>query len=165
MSKLKSDRNTLQRVVTSFTYPVGSGQVIPAGTLVAVNEWGNALPAGGTYTHHKMQNQFVAGVAAETVDNSGGDDGDKSVIVHQGYFLLDWYIDWVTTTGGPVFTSTNVYDLFSGAIGYSPYSKPIYAVNSTTVTTKEEDQVKHLKRVYVGIAVAVEDGQMWVRIH
>lgn len=60
--------------------PVKGSTVIYAGTLVAADSSGRAVPAADTAS------LTVLGVAVETVDNSAGTDGAKSVLVKQGVF-------------------------------------------------------------------------------
>ena len=80
MTALTRDRSTPQRDGRSFGRPVAAGTVIFAGSLVALNAAGNAVP-GSTAT------TLVAdGRAEETVDNSAGGIGDRTVLVRKGVF-------------------------------------------------------------------------------
>lgn len=89
-------------------YPVGAATIIYKGALVSVRSDGYAYPArSGTAT-----DQFV-GVAYETVDNSGGAAGAKSVrVLKRGTFVYN----------GTGFTQASV-----GA--------PFYAADDNTLTT------------------------------
>jgi hypothetical protein len=57
--------------------PVAASTKVYKGTLVAINSSGYAVPAADT------ANFKLAGVAYETVDNSSGANGDKSVRVEK----------------------------------------------------------------------------------
>ncbi len=77
-------------------------QKIWAGALVMVDSSGygrNAL-AGAS-------NKGVAGVAIETVDNSGGSSGDKSIKVRSGRFLMTGTGFTQASVGSHIYASDN----------------------------------------------------------
>jgi hypothetical protein len=76
MTATTQDRNTPNKNVTKRrAYPVAADEVIPAGVGVGVLSGYavNAQDAAGVKT---------VGVSIEAVDNTGGADGDKYVVVH-----------------------------------------------------------------------------------
>lgn len=67
---------------TEFSLPVKAATKILAGTLVGVDASGYVVPASAATTKAR-------GVAAETVDNTGGASGAKAVLVQSdAYFRL-----------------------------------------------------------------------------
>lgn len=80
---LTQDRNTPARVGDDFARQVAAATKIFAGSLVAINATGYAVP-GSTSTALKAD-----GRAEEYVDNSGGADGDARVVVRKGVFRFD----------------------------------------------------------------------------
>lgn len=108
MAALTADYNPLDKEGILVAYPVGAGARIYKGALVSVRSDGYAYPArSGTAT-----DQFV-GVAIESVDNTGGAAGAKSVRVQkQGTFVYN----------GTGFTQASVGQAF-------------YAADDNTLTT------------------------------
>ncbi len=89
-----------------ITVPVDDGDTIYAGTLVMVNTAGFAVKGADT-----ASNLFV-GVAADTVNNASGADGDKKVAVYtEGTFEF----------------------AFSGTAAQADVGKSVYAVDNQTV--------------------------------
>jgi hypothetical protein len=78
MTALTASRATPHRVVHTRVRPVGAGQKIFAGALVAINATGFAVK-GVTALNLKG-----FGTAEATVDNTGGADGALSVAVRRG---------------------------------------------------------------------------------
>jgi len=77
MTALNSDRRTPYREGTELEFKVAGGARIYAGSLVCVNAAGYAVPGADTAGF-----KFV-GVARESVDNAGGANGDKTVVVRR----------------------------------------------------------------------------------
>jgi hypothetical protein len=75
--------NTPERPGSTTSYPVAASTKIFAGTLVAINSSGDAVPAANT------SGLKVVGRAEETVDNSSGDAGDLNISVKRGVFRFD----------------------------------------------------------------------------
>jgi hypothetical protein len=75
MAACTSDRNTPYREGIELDFPVKGGVRIFAGSMVAVDATGYAVPAGNTAGH-----RFV-GVAMEQVNNTTGADGAALVRV------------------------------------------------------------------------------------
>ncbi len=73
MAALTKDRNTTYREGIELDVPVKGNTRIFAGSLVAVDATGYAVPAGNTAGHRFM------GVALEQVDNRSGADGAATV--------------------------------------------------------------------------------------
>jgi hypothetical protein len=69
MTACTTDRNTTYRMGVEIAYPVKAATRIYAGSMVAVDNTGYALPAANA-TGHKL-----VGVALEQVDNSTGANG------------------------------------------------------------------------------------------
>jgi hypothetical protein len=65
-----------------FSYPVKAATKIYAGALVALN--GGVAQGGAAAT-----TLHAVGRAEETVDNSGGSDGDAQIKVRRGIFCFD----------------------------------------------------------------------------
>lgn len=80
MAPLTEDRNTIRRDGQEISLPVAASKKIYAGSLVAKDAAGNATP-GATAT-----TLLGIGRAEETVDNSAGSAGDKTVQVRKGVF-------------------------------------------------------------------------------
>lgn len=74
---LTKDRNTTYREGIEIEVPVAASTKIYAGSLVAVNSAGYAVPGADTAGLRFM------GVAMQNVDNSAGSNGDKNVVVRR----------------------------------------------------------------------------------
>jgi hypothetical protein len=74
--------DTPTRPGNTFAYPVAAATIIYAGTLVAVNAAGNAVPAANT------AGLKVVGIAQDTYDNAAGLAGAMLAVVERGTFLL-----------------------------------------------------------------------------
>jgi hypothetical protein len=73
-----ADIDTPARPGNAVSRPVAASTIIYAGTLVAINAAGNAVPAADT------AGLKVDGVAEEQVDNSDGSAGDLRINVARG---------------------------------------------------------------------------------
>jgi len=82
MTALTQDRNTLRRNGDQMEPPVAAATRIFAGSMVAINTGGYAVP-GATSTTLK-----AAGVAEHRADNSAGAAGDIRVRVSKGVHQL-----------------------------------------------------------------------------
>lgn len=82
MTALAQDRNTLRRNGDQMEPPVAANTRIYAGSIVAINAGGYAVP-GSTATTLK-----AAGVAERRADNTGGAAGDMRVRVSRGVHQL-----------------------------------------------------------------------------
>lgn len=71
-----------ERAGEKISLPVAAATKILAGTLVARNTSGNAVPASDTTL------LVVVGRAEETIDNTAGAAGDLAVVVKRGVFRL-----------------------------------------------------------------------------
>ena len=81
MAALTQDRNTpFKFFQRKHHYKVEGATTIFAGSIVALNAAGFAVPASDT------AGLVVIGRAEEQVDNSAGADGDKEVLVAKGVF-------------------------------------------------------------------------------
>jgi hypothetical protein len=83
MTALTQDRNTTRRDGIDFVFPVAADARIYVGALVAINATGYAVPGTGAGTLQGV------GIAQERAMNLGGDDGEITVKVRRGCFLLD----------------------------------------------------------------------------
>jgi hypothetical protein len=72
--------NTPERPGITTSYPVAADTKIFAGTIVALNTSGDALPAADT------AGLRVVGRAEETIDNTDGSAGDLKINVKEGVF-------------------------------------------------------------------------------
>lgn len=79
---LAKDRDTPTRPGADFSDPVAANAKIYAGSLVAINAAGDAVPASAVVA------QRTRGVAQTQVDNTGGLAGDKSVPTRRGVYRL-----------------------------------------------------------------------------
>ena len=95
MAAATQARNTSQFAGEYLNLPVKGGDTIFAGTLVALDKNGCALPAA------KAEELTAAGRAEITSNNRDGSDGDVSIQVARGTFK------WDNDTANPV-TATNV---------------------------------------------------------
>lgn len=82
MTAATQERNTPTRDNVDYVFPVAASKKILAGTLVMLDTSGNAEP-GATAT-----GKTAAGIAQETIDNTGGGAGDVEVKVRRGTYLL-----------------------------------------------------------------------------
>ena len=80
MAPLTADRSTPERLGLDFSYPLAAAIKVFAGSMVALNAAGFGTPGAVATTLHGVA------VARETVDNTAGAAGDKSVTVKRGTF-------------------------------------------------------------------------------
>jgi hypothetical protein len=135
MSATASDRNTLKRMGHQFNFPVAANTKIYVGTLVCINASGYATK-GATATTLKC-----AGVATEQVDNTNGNDGDKSIATERGTFQ---------------FANSASAD----AITLADINASCYIVDDSTVAKTSGTNTRSL----AGIIVDVDSNGVWVKI-
>jgi hypothetical protein len=82
MSAATRPINTKRRAGKMLNFPAAAATILYAGTIVALNSSGQAVPAADT------SGLRVVGVTPETVDNSAGSAGDLRVDVERGSFLI-----------------------------------------------------------------------------
>lgn len=102
MTALSAERSTqrdgVDAVVKQLYYPVAASTKIYAGGLVSRNASGYMVPASSALT------QAVIGVAMETVDNTSGSNGTKSIRIERGAF---WFANSASTDAITVADITN----------------------------------------------------------
>ena len=91
MTATTQDRNTPHRGAELLAVPVGAGVVIPAGTMVASNATGFAVPGATSTTLAYL------GMADAAADNRDGTDGAIVVTVRRGR-----QFKWGNHSGDPV---------------------------------------------------------------
>lgn len=97
---LSQPRSTLERGRDLLVAPVAANAVIHQGGLVAVNASGYAVPGAVAATLK------AAGRAEESVDNTGGGAGARSVKVKRGVFLFK------NAAGDPLTIADTLADCF-----------------------------------------------------
>lgn len=133
MAALTADRNTVRRDGVEFGDPVAASTVIYAGSMVALNASGDAVPASAAAT------QRTRGVAEEHVDNAAGAAGAKKVIVRRGLFR---------------FANSASTDLIARA----DIGNPCYVVDDQTVAKTSNSNA----RPVAGTIRDVEAAGVWV---
>lgn len=83
MAALTADRNTTERSGVDFSHPVAAATVIFAGSIVALNAAGDAVPGDNVAT------LVPIGRAEQYIDNSAGAAGDASIAVKAGVFSFE----------------------------------------------------------------------------
>ena len=83
MAALTQERDTFVRNGIDRRFPVAAGATIYKGALVAFNAAGYVVPGTTATTLTPL------GRAEQTVDNTGGADGDVSVDIRSGVFPWD----------------------------------------------------------------------------
>jgi hypothetical protein len=131
MAALATPRNTPELPSGLLRPTLAASTVIYAGALVALNASGYAVPAADA------ANLRVIGRAEETVDNSTGSAGAKSITVKRGVFGFDN-------------DGTN-------AVGIAHIGKVVYVADDNTVQS-----ATGTNSVKAGVAVLIEDGQVYV---
>lgn len=131
---LTKDRNTNRKQGGWNSDPVAAGVQIFAGSLVAINAAGYAVPASATATLK------IRGVAQAAADNRGGANGAVQI----------------DSVRGEAFQLAN----FSGEINRTHIGSPCYAVDDETVSIADGGAT----RPKAGTVLDVEGGQVWVLI-
>lgn len=130
---LSKDRNTAMKDGELIPVPVAATAVIFAGALVVANATGYAAPGSVATTLTYL------GRAEEMVDNSGGADGDKSVLVRRKKAFF-----WKNSGTDPVTQAS--------------LGKPCYIVDDETVAATNGTNT----RSAAGTVVGIESGGIWV---
>ena len=132
---LTKDRNTpwRGRGIESVPVPVAAGAVIYSGSLVAANASGYAQPGSSSNTLTYL------GRANERVENSGGNDGDKTVLVSSNTGFL-----WANSATDPV-TEASL-----GKLCYIEDDETVSATNGSGAQSA------------CGIVSGFESGGVWV---
>lgn len=133
MTALAKDRNTPSRAGDAFSRDVAAAKKIFAGSLVALDSSGNAQP-GATAT-----GLVAAGRAAEYIDNSSGNAGDKQVTIEPGVFR------WANSSAGDAITKAEIGDL-------------CYIVDDQTVAKTNGTNTRSV----AGYIVDVDSDGVWV---
>jgi len=85
MAALTDQRQTASKELGAKTsLPVAASETIYAGSMVNINSNGYAVSATDSATDKGK----AFGVATETVDNSAGSNGDKSIVLQEGLYLF-----------------------------------------------------------------------------
>ncbi len=129
---LTADRNTQMKDAELISVPMAAAKVF-AGSLVAANASGYATPgaASGTLTY--------LGRAEETVDNSAGNAGDKSVLVRRGK-AFKWG------------------NYASDAVTQASMGKPCFIYDDAQVALTSNNGARSV----AGIVVGVDTDGVWV---
>ena len=133
MAALTKDRNTGRRQAKRFSDLVGAAVKIFTGSIVALNATGYAVP-GVTAT-----TLVARGIAQETIDNSGGADGDLRVEVmggQQAYHVVN-----------------------DGSIDRTHIGKTCYIVDDQTVAATDGTATRSV----AGTVADVDSAGVWVR--
>ncbi|EEG3121749.1 hypothetical protein GZD19_004654 [Salmonella enterica subsp. enterica] len=130
---LKTDFNAPYRDGELLPAPVAKGEFIPAGTIVCINTKGFAV--GGS----EAADLTYAGRAETFVDNTGGKDGDVTVLIRRKK-VFRWLND--------------------GTITQDMLLKPVYIVNNRTLAGA--DGATAGSRSTAGVLVALEGDGVWI---
>jgi len=135
MANLTHDRGTQYSQGDLLAVPVAAGETIYAGSLVASNGSGYAVPASDS------AGLVFEGVAVERADNSDGSDGDAEVVVRRrGRYRFDC----------------------QSALDQAALSAPAYAVDDHTV---EADDSQVSSTVQVGVISKIAgSGECWIEV-
>lgn len=131
MAALTQDRNITRKIGGQAAYPVAAGAKIYAGAMVCLNANGYAVPAAD-----QAGLRFV-GVAREYVDNIGGANGAKLVLVWR----------------------EGCFDFAASGMSAADVGKPVFVVDDQTVALATTNGVG------CGIITEVESAtKVWVDI-
>ncbi|ELD8087484.1 hypothetical protein QJC37_001033 [Salmonella enterica] len=130
---LKTDFDAPYRDGELLPVPVAAGEFIPAGTIVCINAKG--LAVGGNET----ADLTYAGRAETFVDNTGGKDGDATVLVRRKK-VFRWLND--------------------GTITQDMLFKPVYILNNRTLAGA--DGATAGSRSKAGVLVALDGDGVWI---
>lgn len=133
MAALKADRNTPMRDGELFGFKVKAAAKIHAGSIV-VSDAGYAKPGA------KAEGLVYLGRAEESVDNTGGADGDAIVLVRRGRAFK-----WANAGGNKAAAQADV-------------GKPAYIFDDQTVTDVDTGASK----MGGAIILAVDSNGVWV---
>lgn len=131
---LNKDRNTPIRDGDKVVHPVAAATIIYAGSLVALNATGNAVP-GATAT-----TLIAAGRADERIDNRLGADGALLITVRRGTFRF--------------------FNYSGDLIGRTEIGKSCYIVDDQTVAKTSATNTRSV----AGKVIDVDPYGVWVEI-
>ena len=135
MTATSTDRNTPYRDTDQLAVPVAANAVIPAGVLVAANATGFATN-GATAT-----TLTALGRSEEAVDNTGGADGAKTIVVRRNKAFK------FANLAGDLVTQASL-----GKVCYIADNQTVAATNGANT------------RSAAGTVVGVEADGVWVEI-
>lgn len=135
MTATTSDRNTPYRDTDLLAVPVAANTSIPAGVLAAANATGYAVNGATSTTLTAL------GRSEEAVDNTGGADGAKSIVVRRN----------------KAFKFAN---LAADAVTQASLGKPCYIADNQTVAATNGAN----SRSVAGTVRGVEVDGVWVEI-
>ena len=135
MTATTTDRNTPYRDTDQLAVPVAANAVIPAGVLVAANATGFATN-GATAT-----TLTALGRSEEAVDNTGGADGAKTIVVRRNKAFK------FANLAGDLVTQASL-----GKVCYIADNQTVAATNGANT------------RSAAGTVVGVEADGVWVEI-
>jgi len=133
MTALIRDRNTPLRDGDLFSFGVAADTRIHTGALVVLDSAGHAEPAS------TAAGKRTIGRAEEAVDNTGGQAGDRTVLVRRGVFR------WAKAAGGDAITIADI-------------GNACFAVDDQTVARTDGTGT----RSPAGIVVDVDTVGVWV---
>ena len=135
MTATATDRNTPYRDTDLLAVPVAANAVIPAGVIAAANATGFATNGVTSATLTAL------GRSEETVDNTGGADGAKVIIVRRN----------------KAFKFAN---LAGDLVTQASLGKPCYIADNQTVAATHGGNTRSV----AGTVVGVEADGVWVEI-
>jgi len=129
---LSADRDTKRMDGVLVPYPVAADTKIYAGGMVCANTNGYAVPGADTAGYRLL------GVAQEYVDNTGGGDGDKEVLVRR----------------------IGVFEFKTSGASQADVGAVVFVADDETVAKSTTNSV------YAGKIVKVDSASsVWVEIH
>jgi len=136
VARLNHDRDTKRRDGRDFVFPLAAGMRVFAGSIVGLLPGGDFLAPASTFPEGSEMGRFAC-LAAETVDNRDGVDGEASVKVERTVVGLD----------------------FDGSINPGLIGTTVFMADDCTVTSSPGYGVGSLQ---AGLLVDIRDGQAWV---
>jgi len=133
MSATAQDRNTPLREVEMIAVPVAASAVIPAGVIVAANATGFATNGATAATLTYL------GRSEEPVDNTGGADGAKTILVRRSKAFK-----WANLGADPVTQAS--------------FGKLCYIADNQTVAATNGSNT----RSAAGIVLGIDADGVWV---
>lgn len=125
MTALTKDRSTVRRDGLTFRLGVAATAELFAGSMVALDATGFAVPAADT------AGLIVVGRAEESVDNGSGADGDLTIKVQEGVYLFASAGLDEADVGKPAFVSDDQTIVTTGATN-NVHAGIIVAIESAT---------------------------------
>ena len=128
MTALTGNRGTDSRDGLSYKFPVAASTKIYAGSLVAINSDGYAVPAAAL-----AGNKGCPGVAIEYVDNSAGAASAKWVTVKKGVYQFASAGAAQSNVGETAYASDDQTVVIVDAGNLPPCGKVVEYVSATSV--------------------------------